>query len=132
MLDLFLLDKLNNKSDSYIDQINREPMTNLGYNFISNIRTTLPVEILSVIFTNYQQKEQQIPWYILRLDRDKLEFLEVTEHSKSNFVYNFADDSIYLNGNQSEQLVKTAFKKHLRNILIDIKKERASVYEEMI
>lgn len=105
-------------------------MTKINYNFISNIRKTLPVNISSIIYTNYHLRKSLTHWYILRLDRDKLEYLQILKEGYNNMLYYFQSDKIYINGKLNTNEFNDELKKTIRSVLIDTKNKKCNIYEE--
>ena len=132
MFDLFVLDKLQSQSSKLMTVINTEEMEKLDFNFIISLREVMPVEVSSIIFSNHFIKDELPFWYVLRLDRDKVELLEIRENEHTNVLLYFQSDKIYFNGKEHNDLLREDFKKRLRSILLDLRKNKCKVYEEKI
>ena len=94
MFDLFVLDKLQSQSSNLMTVINTEEMEKLDFNFIISLREVMPVEVSSIIFSNHFIKDELPFWYVLRLDRDKVELLEIRENEHTNVLLYFQSDKI--------------------------------------
>ena len=131
MNNVLYLEQLQTPSDDLIKEFDDQDMNTIGYPFLNKIRQELSVHISSLVISNYYNKDKVSLWYILRLDRDKVELLEMKDQSQTNVLLSFQDSHIYLNGNIAGEPLLNHFKHRLRYILIDLKKEKARLYEEV-
>ena len=132
MFDLFVLDKFKTQATTLSDSIKNDNMEQINFNFILTIRETMSVEVASVVFSNHHLRDKLSFWYILRLDRDKIELLEIRDEDHSNVLLYFQSNKIYFNGNEADDLLRKDFKKRIRSILIDVRKDKCKVFEEKI
>ena len=132
MSDVLFFEKLESKTEDYCHLFLNEPMDQLGMPILLKIRESLPLEIASVVISNYNMPHAKKITYVLRLDRDNIELLELSEKSRNNIMFSFHDENIYLNSKQMSALYKKAFKTRLEQISKDLRANRCGVYEEII
>ena len=132
MFDLLVLNKLKNQSTNLSAVIDKQPMNQLDYNFIITLRESMTVDVSSIIFSNHFLRDIVPLWYILRLDRDKLELLEIKESNHTSVVLYFHNNRIFFNGKEHNDLLRHDFKKRLKSILIDLHQKKCRVYEEKV
>ena len=132
MFDMFVLDKLDSQSANLTTVVKSEDMEKLDFNFIITLREMMHFDVSSIIFSNHYLKYSLPLWYVLRLDRDKIELLEIKNDDHTNVLLYFQSNKIYFNGKEHNDLLRNDFKKRLRSILIDLRKDKCKVYEEKI
>jgi hypothetical protein len=96
---------------------------------IELIKDTLRDNLKSIIITNLKFKDNKI-FYVTRINHDKIELAERSGTRESNMVYVFIDGEVYFNKKKMNRLFRNSFIDRVRSIILDIEKQKASVYEE--
>lgn len=96
---------------------------------IELIKETLKKNLKSIIITNLKFKDNKI-FYVTRINHDKIELAERSGTRESNMVYVFVDGEVYFNKKKMNRLFRNSFIDRIRSIILDIEKQKASVYEE--
>lgn len=96
---------------------------------IELIKETLKNNLKSIIITNLKFKDNKI-FYVTRINHDKIELAERSGIRESNMVYVFVDGEVYFNKKKMNRLFRNSFIDRVRSIILDIEKQKATVYEE--
>ena len=96
---------------------------------IELIKETLRDNLKSIIITNLKFKDNKI-FYVTRINHDKIELAERSGTRESNMVYVFVDGEVYFNKKKMNRLFRNSFIDRVRSIILDIEKQKATVYEE--
>ena len=104
MADSIFSDKASKQSSKYIAYFQNTDLDAYGLPFLIQIRDDFPLDLANLIITNYHHPAKIT--YILKLNRDHIELLELLPQTKNNILYSFSSDKIYLNHKEMSVLFK--------------------------
>ncbi|RAP30246.1 hypothetical protein DID78_02595 [Candidatus Marinamargulisbacteria bacterium SCGC AG-343-D04] len=131
MIDNLSFDHLN-KTQAFIQDIDTLPPDQLGFSFISHVKETLPLDIASIFISNFEFRKSVKVLYVLRINREKAELVELSEHIENSIIYDFLSQDIYLNSKKMSNFYKKAFKQRLSHIIKDLQNNKSNIFEEVI
>ena len=120
------------KAPQYLTNLDQVTHSDPGFSFLSHIKETIPLDVISVFITNYNLNPNAAVIYIVRLERETLELYESNANTENNISYSFADDSIILNKKMMSNIYKLAFKKRLNDIINELKLNKCELFEETL
>ena len=134
-----MINKLNNitfehlsEAPHYLDHLDSFENSKVGFSFLSYLKDNLKMDIASIFITNHNIHFDRNVTYVLRLERDKIELYEESDVCENRIVYQFSDDSISLNSKKMTPIFINAFKNRLSEIIRDLKRNRSTIFEEVI
>ena len=110
--------------------INTEPRDRLENKYRCHIVTDNKQK--SIFISNFEFRKTVRVVYVLRINRDKAELVELSEHIENSIVYDFLSEDIYLNSKKMSDFYKKAFKQRLSQIIKDVKNKKSNIFEEII
>ena len=116
----------------YLDHLDDVYPVNIGFNYFDFLKESLAMDIYSVFVTNYTINPYADLIFILRCERNQIELFEKTTLTQSNIIYNFFDKTITLNKNVMDDLFLNFFKNRLSEIVMDLKTQKAVIFEEKL
>ena len=98
-------------------------------NSLDKLRDRLSDSVQSLIISNINKHKKNNAYYIVKVNSDQIEILEVDNDQKNHYLYQFSDESLFLN-NESVASEESNLSERFASIIEDLKLNKSKIYEE--
>ena len=133
MDDYLDINKLKDQSLKYQTDIEQHTEKEDVMGLVYQLSQQFSEHVLSIIITNFHRyKKGHEAYYVLKLTRQQIEILEINPTTRNNILFLFQQDEVYVNNRQMGKVYHTALVKRIREIITDVKIQKAFVFEEHV
>ena len=120
-------DQYKERTDKYSSSI----ITSIpnALNALDRLRERLSDTVQSLIISNINKHKKNNSYYIVKVNSDQMEILEVDNDQKDHYLYQYSNDSLFLN-NESVSPDNSNLSNRFASIIEDLKLNRSKIYEE--